>query len=100
MNADEKLVEALRQPVLASGQVPLAPATPEQLARAEARLGFEIPSRLRSVLLRVGTGEFGPYGELLGVRIGFTVNQWETAEESYFRRRSAEPAWGWTWPHG
>jgi len=100
MDADEKVIEALRQRVLASGQVAAAPATPEQIARAEARLGFEIPNLLRLVLLRVGNGDFGPYGGLLGVRIGFTVNQWETAEESYFRRRSAEPAWGWSWPHG
>jgi SMI1/KNR4 family protein SUKH-1 len=99
MDAEERVVEALRQRVLASGQVPAAPATPEQIASAEARLGFEIPNLWRLLLLRVGNGEFGPYGGFLGVRIGFTVNQWETAEESYFRRRSAEPAWGWTWPY-
>src|SRR5216683_6367148 len=41
------------------------PATGEELAHAEAQLGFELPSFLRRLYLEVGNGSFGPgYGLL------------------------------------
>jgi hypothetical protein len=102
MDADEQLMGALRRRVLAAGQDPETPATPQQIARAEARLGFEIPVLLRQVLLHVGNGGFGADGELLGVRVGWTVGQKsEIAEEAYLTRRSAGPdETGWSWPEG
>jgi len=87
MDADEKLIDAFRRLALAANHRPEAPATPQQIARAEARLGFEIPSLLR---------------ELLGIRVGWTVGQRsELAEEAYLDRRSAGPdESGWSWPEG
>src|SRR5450755_3731848 len=39
------------------------PVTREELAQAEAQLGFELPSLLRRVYLEAGNGGFGPgYG--------------------------------------
>lgn len=99
---DEQLIGAIRQRMIAAGQDPEAPATPEQIARAETRLGFEMPSLLRQVLLHAGNGGFGADGELLGVRVGWTVGQKsEIAEEAYLERRKAGPDdTGWSWPEG
>jgi hypothetical protein len=102
MDPDRQLIETLRQRVLAAGQDSEVPATPQQIARAEARVGFETPSLLRLVWLHVGNGGFGADGELMGVRMGWTVGQKsEIAEEAYLARRSAGPdETGWAWPEG
>jgi len=102
MDPDQKFIEALRRLMLAARHNPEAPATLQQIARAEGRLGFKIPCLLRLVWLHVGNGGFGADGELLGVRVGWTVGQKsEIAEEAYIERRAAGPdESGWSWPEG
>ena len=43
------------------------PASPEEVAAAEASLGFELPPLLRRLYLEVGNGGFGPAYGLEGV---------------------------------
>jgi hypothetical protein len=46
------------------------PASEEQVRRAEAELGFQIPPLLRSIYLNVGNGGFGPGYGIIGVGAG------------------------------
>jgi hypothetical protein len=46
---------------------PAAPASPEEVAAAEARLGFGLPPELRQLYLEVADGGFGPGEGLLPV---------------------------------
>jgi hypothetical protein len=65
----ERLKETIRTNRHSTGeytwrhQTASPPVTVEDLARAEAQLGFELPSFLRRLYLEVGNGGFGPgYG--------------------------------------
>lgn len=65
----ERLKEMIREGRPASGEyswhrsTPLPPAMEEEVAKAEAQLGFALPSFLCRIYLEVGNGGFGPgYG--------------------------------------
>lgn len=72
----EQLKERARDPKRATDESPVkgktrvpAPATEEQIAAAEAKLGFALPALLRQIYLEVGNGGVGPGYGLLGVPI-------------------------------
>jgi len=73
------------------------PASAEQLAASEAKLGFEIPALLREVLVSVGNGGFGPGYGLLGIEGGADDGsmQGSNAVDLYtsFRAKPKTPAW-------
>jgi len=59
---------AMREYAVASGAVakpnplkPVEPLSDKQVGKAEAALGFELPSQLRHLYLAIGDGGFGPF---------------------------------------
>ncbi len=107
MNEDEliaslrRLRRAILKPrVVVSWKQKLPPvATEEQVARAEARLGFPLPRLLRRLYREVANGGFGPGYGLLGIedsqmrKSGLDV---VTMYESRLHRDPEDP--GWRWP--
>jgi SMI1 / KNR4 family (SUKH-1) len=70
------------------------PATPEQLAESQGRLGFQLPHAVRQLYTQVANGGFGPAYGVLGLVGGAPDEMDETAVDSYLGRRQ-EP---WPWP--
>jgi hypothetical protein len=98
----EPLLGAIRARVLELGEEPAPPATPRQIAAAEAALGFSLPAILRLLLSEVGNGGFGP-GGLMGIEGGATDDQGDTLQDWYlFSRQHApkDPTGRSTWPLG
>jgi hypothetical protein len=104
---DQRLIDELQQAVRDSDRAlqplgrPLGdayqywpPATPEQLAESQRRLGFQLPSALRQLYTQVANGGFGPAYGVLGLVGGAPDEMDETAVDSYLGRRG-EP---WPWP--
>ncbi|MEV8536381.1 SMI1/KNR4 family protein [Streptomyces sp. NPDC051211] len=76
-----------------------APATAEEVARAEAALGFTLPPLLVSLYTRVADGGFGPEGGLFPLLDD--TGRGPSAVSSYLARRSDGQAEdGWDWPEG
>ncbi|TDU73547.1 SMI1/KNR4 family protein SUKH-1 [Streptomyces sp. KS 21] len=69
----------------------LAPASVEEVARAEAALGFTLPPLLAGLYTRVADGGFGPESGLFPLL---------DSVSSYLARRSGGQADGWAWPEG
>jgi hypothetical protein len=99
----DRLLDAIRTRIAVEEQQPNPPATPEQLDRAEARLGFALPSLLRRLLTEIGNGGFGPnegllnFGETRPAGGGFMLG----AEGEYLEFRAQPPDQdGWSWPEG
>ncbi|MFN3648711.1 MAG: SMI1/KNR4 family protein [Armatimonadota bacterium] len=97
---DARWLRSIQRRIRVAGQDPAPPATPDELAAAEAKLGFSLPPTLRLLYLRVGNGGFGPGYGLMGVAEGAADDEGETVETWYARRRAAGPdEAGWRWPH-
>ena len=78
------------------------PASPAAVARAEAALGFALPTTLRAIYLDVANGGFGPGYGVMGVEGGFTDDQKMTVVERYrafLAPDPSDPEWQWqaTW---
>jgi hypothetical protein len=74
------------------------PATEEELAAAERRLGFAIPPAVRQVYGSVANGGFGPGYGLIGIGGGARSDLGRDAVEEYvmFRQPDSEdPEWYW-----
>lgn len=75
-----------------------APASPQQLAAAEAVFGHALPPILRQIYGAVANGGFGPGYGVMGVAGGVTDDQGETIESCYQALREddpQDPTWQW-----
>lgn len=96
---DDAIITAIRERV--ASQVP-PPATPEDVAGAEATLGFALPPLLKRLYLEVGNGGFGPGFGILGLPPdGWTDDKrfnliclWQTNRDL----PDDWPAGRWHWP--
>jgi hypothetical protein len=85
----------------ADGRTPaLVPASTQQIADPERRLGMRLPELLRRLYREVSNGGFGPGYRLMGVEGGFADDQGDTSVDLYecFRTSDPEDA-AWSWPH-
>lgn len=73
-----------------------APASAEEVARAEAALGFTLPPLLVDLYTRVADGGFGPESGLFPLLDD--NGRGPSAVSSYLARRSGGEADGWAWP--
>jgi hypothetical protein len=73
---------------------PLVAAHPDDIAEAEATIGFQIPALLQRLYLEVGNGGFGPGYGILGLRDGHQ-DQGGTAVDLYRQAHEGPEAW---WP--
>jgi hypothetical protein len=74
------------------------PATPDQLAAAEGRLGVRLPPLLRRLLLELANGGFGPGPGILGVTGGWTTDHGKAIEDLHAQMLDAtteNPRWIW-----
>jgi hypothetical protein len=74
------------------------PASKKAIVDTEKRLGFALPTILRSIYLHVANGGFGPGYGLMGVEGGFTDDLGHTVAdlfESYRKPDPEDPAWQW-----
>ena len=74
-------------------------ASPEQIARCEASLGFPLPELLRGLYLNVGNGGFGPGYGICPIQNGRTATC-VTLVSLYEERMLASDSHTWTWPTG
>jgi SMI1 / KNR4 family (SUKH-1) len=75
------------------------PATVEQLATAERRLGLALPPLLRRFYLEVANGGFGPGPGILGVARGWTNDQGKTVEDLHaVMLEAVREDRRWVWP--
>ena len=90
--------EAMNRPA----QRPLpAPATPEALERAEARMGLAIPPLLRRLYGEVANGGFGPSSGIIGIQGGWTDQDGRTVEALFAMMSEGDPDEPrWRWPAG
>ncbi len=81
----------------AAPRVAAPPATAEQAAAAEARLGFPLPALLRRIFLEVGNGGFGPGAGMFGLPVSADAggNDESSAVGRYaaLRRRKVAALW-------
>jgi hypothetical protein len=78
-----------------------APATQEQLADAERRVGFALPPLLRRLYAEVANGGFGPGPGILGVTGGWKNDHAKTIEDLHAEMLEAVQENGsWIWPAG
>ncbi len=91
MNETEQLLEQVADRVRTSaprhGRALPAPLGSEEIARAEAILGFVLPPLLAGLYTRIGDGGFGPEQGLLPLR-------------QTVRTYGAQRGSGWRWPEG
>lgn len=66
-------------------------ATPDQIAAAEAELGFPLPALLKRILMEIGNGGFGPGYGLIGVRGGYEDFSEGCLEQACKAFRAADP---------
>jgi hypothetical protein len=83
----------------ASGVLPFAPATEQQVEATEKALGFAIPPLLRACYLHVGNGGFGPGYGLIGLGGGYASDHGHLIE-TYRLFQESEAAEGGTWRDG
>jgi SMI1 / KNR4 family (SUKH-1) len=77
------------------------PATAEQLATAERRLGFALPPLQRRFYLEVANGGFGPGPGILGVAGGWTNDHGKTVEDLHaVMLEAVRENRRWVWPAG
>lgn len=75
------------------------PASPVDIAAAEARLGFPLPHMLTDFYVRIANGGFGPMGGFLGVPSAGVLADWNLVEA--YERLSSDPYYhGGAWPSG
>ena len=91
MGAYEGLFAALTAKAREEGTEPGAVLTGEDVARAEAELGFRLHPMLAELYRTVGNGGFGPDYGLLPL---------EDAVDLYVLRRAAGAGNAWAWPTG
>jgi SMI1 / KNR4 family (SUKH-1) len=78
-----------------------APASEEQLADAERRLGFALPPLLRRLYAEVANGGFGPGPGILGVKGGQRNDHGKTVEDLHAEMLEAvQENRRWVWPAG
>ena len=73
-------------------------ATPEQIKRAEDRVGFPLPEALRALYLEVANGGFGPGYGILGIDDGATDDMGDNLERCYELLSAPDleaPEWEW-----
>ena len=84
----------------AERQLP-APATPEALDAAEARMGVTIPPLLRRLYAEVANGGFGPGSGIIGIEGGWTDDHGRTIEDLFEMMSEGDPDEpAWSWPAG
>lgn len=91
----DRLGAAMKTPALR----PLPPpATPDQLAAAEARIGVPLPPLLRRLFLELANGGFGPGPGMVGVAGGWTTDHGKSIEDLQAVMLEAtveNPRWIW-----
>ena len=74
-------------------------ATPEQVKRAEDRVGFPLPEALRNLYMEVANGGFGPGYGILGIDDGASDDLGGTVEQVCEHLSEPDPeAPDWEWP--
>jgi hypothetical protein len=77
------------------------PATPTDLAAAEARLGLTLPPLLRRIYLELANGGLGPGYGIVGVAGGWTTDRRKSIEDLYEELSDPDPDHpGRRWPTG
>ena len=77
------------------------PATEEQLAAAERRVGFALPPLLRRLYAEVANGGFGPGPGILGVTGGWRNDHGKTVEDLHaVMLEAVQENQHWVWPAG
>ncbi|MEM7246897.1 MAG: SMI1/KNR4 family protein [Acidobacteriota bacterium] len=102
---DDGLLERLRQraassqPTDASSRASPPPLSERELATAQQRLGFELPSDLAQLYTQVANGGFGPSHGLLGLMGGPTNEDDDDVVTLYESFREPDPDDAhWSWP--
>ena len=98
MNVDH-LIRRVREHT-ARQQLP-PPASPRELAEAEERIGFVLPSLLRSLYSEIANGGFGPGYGFIGLITRVPLGRFEgdSAVELFQAFRSGDPEKpDWSWP--
>jgi hypothetical protein len=67
---EDEVVEGLRARALREGWLP--PATDDAVVEAERTMQVRLPSLLRRIYVEVANGGFGPRGDILGLRGGYS----------------------------
>ena len=74
-------------------------ALPDQIAEAQAALGFELPALLRELYLRVGNGGYGPGYGLVGIAGGASDDTGKSLVDLYAGFAASDPDDDhWRWP--
>ncbi|MFI1396249.1 SMI1/KNR4 family protein [Streptomyces sp. NPDC020681] len=76
------------------------PVSGETIARAEAALGFALPSLLASLYSRIGDGGFGPEYGLLPLLEGPPRGERPAVVQYLANRKDGEQDPDWAWPAG
>jgi hypothetical protein len=78
--------------------IPFPPVAEKAVEKAEAQLGFSIPSLLKLVYLQVGNGGFGPGrgGSIIGLEGGY-ASDFGTLVETYEQLRADQALEGKQW---
>jgi hypothetical protein len=78
-----------------------APATPQALDDAEARMGAAIPPLLRRLYAEVANGGFGPGSGIIGIKGGWPDDHGRTIEDLFEMMSEGDPDEPtWNWPAG
>jgi hypothetical protein len=77
-----------------------APVATDTLSRAEAALGFSLPSLLADLYLRIGDGGFGPEYGLLPLLDGPPACEPAAVVQYLANRESGRKDPDWPWPEG
>jgi hypothetical protein len=77
-----------------------APVATDTLSRAEAALGFSLPSLLADLYLRIGDGGFGPEYGLLPLLDGPPAGEPAAVVQYLANRESGRKDPDWPWPEG
>src|SRR5687768_8578696 len=78
-----------------------APATPEAVDAAWARMGVTVPALLRRLYGEVANGGFGPGSGIIGITGGWTDDHGRTIEDLFEMMTEGDPDEpAWSWPGG
>ncbi|MEU7055101.1 SMI1/KNR4 family protein [Streptomyces sp. NPDC046197] len=77
-----------------------APADADTIARAEAALGFRLPTLLADLYLRIGNGGFGPEYGLLPLLDSAPAGEPAAVAQYLANRESGRKDPDWPWPEG
>lgn len=95
---DRLAADPLSRDVMGNAFRALPPTSPAAVVRAEAALGFALPSTLRAIYLDVANGGFGPGYGIMGVEGGFTDDRKMTVVDRYrafLAPDACDPGWQW-----